>query len=706
MKRIFLFAVVAGLGFQAMEAPGQTPPWYLATGLPVTDTDADGIPDAWEKRTFSDPAAADSSLDRDGDGLTDLEEFSFGSDPRTASTMGDGWSDKEKRDTGMDAVFRVTPAVSLAQWLGWLGWSAATWQTQTATTAEGFAYTYVNFVYNTQPYSAAGGTADFWLVTRTDRPAWLTVGDVRTTNSFPVRAGASRFHLRAAYGGPVALALDPHPGTLAGLPGASNGLWICEMRVEPFRTNTVVFSDGETPSVPGAPDSVDGLLLLTSSAGSAVHSLTSPPPRVTLQPLRMTACAAALGNGGWYCLCASEPSCDWPDYAMAGCDAVSMAMNGVDGGTPILSKEDARDIYAARYPSIECTVTQTLSNAVYPFIYGTVIFPFRQCEAHGGVSGAEQSLPLHEPEYSDYSLCNGIGCVCDGGPHWVVGFSHGLVNTRNLTHPEEAVNDKAIHHCLGVVWTNQPINLTNLCDSYGLNLGILAAWDADGKQLQSSALDPGAEPPDLEPTIFRVKMLQASNPNIVWDQMFIVVNNHNTKTRFAEWASAWSISTNRQWLQELPAAYGSLSNRVGSTEFYDPEPQETNLWAGITTPGKFYHHTSKYEMRSLPTIPNHYGHQTCYSTNGILVTTGAGAGTADFISPQYDKTSHRDIDVLPFIRAIQIDGNPCKGAPLATMIPAYLTHAIIYQGEHMGLYLYCRPPIPNERPILSPGTCP
>ena len=215
----------AAAGLLAAVLPGRAAlsQWYQDAGLPAADTDGDGIPDAWESRTFGDPAAADSGLDRDGDGLTGLEEFVFGSDPRTPGTMGDGWSDREKRDAGLDAGFRVTPAVTFAQWLEWLEWDAEDWLTQTATNAEGFAVSYGGFVCNNAPYSDTNlnATVDFWLVTRTDRPAWLTVGDALTTNCFPVRAGVGRARVRAAYGGPVSLTLDPLPGTLAELPGAA-----------------------------------------------------------------------------------------------------------------------------------------------------------------------------------------------------------------------------------------------------------------------------------------------------------------------------------------------------------------------------------------------------------------------------------------------------------------------------------------------------
>ncbi|MDD2600452.1 MAG: hypothetical protein PHO37_14715 [Kiritimatiellae bacterium] len=92
---------------------------------------------------------------------------------------------------------------------------------------------------------------------------------------------------------------------------------------------------------------------------------------------------------------------------------------------------------------------------MYPFIYGKVIFSFRQCEAIGGIRGAEQSLPWHTPGYSDSSFCTAVGCTCDDGPHWTIGFSHSAVNTCFTgRHPEESEEDKRYHHCLGIVWYN------------------------------------------------------------------------------------------------------------------------------------------------------------------------------------------------------------------------------------------------------------
>jgi len=48
----------------------------LAAGTPCTDSDADGMPDAWETLNGFNPSdSSDGRADADGDGYTNLEEF-------------------------------------------------------------------------------------------------------------------------------------------------------------------------------------------------------------------------------------------------------------------------------------------------------------------------------------------------------------------------------------------------------------------------------------------------------------------------------------------------------------------------------------------------------------------------------------------------------------------------------------------------------
>ena len=56
-----------------------------------------------------------------------------------------------------------------------------------------------------------------------------------------------------------------------------------------------------------------------------------------------------------------------------------------------------------------------------------------------------------------------------------------------------------------------------------------------------------------------------------------------------------------------------------------------------------------------------HGHQACYDANGFLITTGVAAGSADFVAPtkRGGFIGHQAEDVHPFIRALQLDGNPC-----------------------------------------------
>lgn len=122
------------------------------------------------------------------------------------------------------------------------------------------------------------------------------------------------------------------------------------------------------------------------------------------------------------------------------------------------------------------------------------------------------------------------------------------------------------------------------------------------------------------------------------------------------------------------------------------------MWGSPHPINSYLHHDAKYEMRSGP-VSGGYGHQATYNTNGILIELSIAAGTADISAPFYANDvlrpgwTHLEQDVKPFLRALQLDGNPVH----PTDIKRNLNRPCIYKGDKTGKYVEKRPVLPTGK---------
>jgi hypothetical protein len=347
-------------------------------------------------------------------------------------------------------------------------------------------------------------------------------------------------------------------------------------------------------------------------------------------------------------------------------------------------------------------VTQTVANAVYPFLYGRVVFSFRQCEAVGGVRGAEQNPPWHTPDYDDSSLCGGIGCVCDDGPHWFIGFSHSAVNTRNLSRLKTGNEDvDTTEHCLGVVWsTGGKIDLFSLLAANHWSFKDDLHFTSDNLTVNDNGeLVFGGIPEDMAPSISLVKLHYTPNQDTdqVFDKLWVVVNRPDTETRFNNW---YAQNVDIGWTTNLPPPLANITINIsnGATNAVDPEPNLFGgLWGSPHSISSYLHHDAKHEMRSGPVAGGH-SHQATYDEDGVLVENPIAAGTSDISAPYYANGIVRGVgtfkhlkeDVQPFFRALQLDGNPVH----PTDVNRNLNRPCIYKGSNTDRYIERRPVLP------------
>ncbi len=252
-------------------------------------------------------------------------------------------------------------------------------------------------------------------------------------------------------------------------------------------------------------------------------------------------------------------------------------------------------------------------------------------------------------------------------------------------------------HCIGLIWSSGgSFNLGALIGSGANEIKDKIYFKANGELCENKVLKfDNFKPGSLKPDIYYVTM---HYPNIdrPLDALWVVVNSPAALTKFNAWVSE---NTNTSWIANLPKPFASITIQNGSP--VDPEPPTATNGIGqwdaphAINRSSYLHHNAVWEMRT--TLPGSCGNQATYDENGNLIRSTIAAGTADKNAP-YDETGsarknfkHVNADVHPYIRALQLDGNPVRITGMSVNFPFGISRPCLVQGNFTETYLRLRP---------------
>ncbi len=284
-----------------------------------------------------------------------------------------------------------------------------------------------------------------------------------------------------------------------------------------------------------------------------------------------------------------------------------------------------------------------------------------------------------------------------------------LLAATVVTDSHLARADAVVTHCIGLVWKDGgEIDLFSLLHENHRPYANLLSFSSSNSELPVTAggvLSFGKkDPKDLKPEVSLIQLHYKPTPNtdIVFDRLWVVVNRSDAQAIFDAWYTA---NSDISWTENLPKPFAKISlatnQATGVVLPIDPEHGAPDKWGAPHVFNSFLHHNAAYEMRSHP-IPGGHGHQAMYDAAGKLIIEPIAAGSADLFAP-YKKNEkakksrkHRDHDVYPFIRALQLDGNPVQkiGKIVGIDAPQNLDRPAIYKGINTDKYTERRPVLP------------
>jgi hypothetical protein len=300
----------------------------------------------------------------------------------------------------------------------------------------------------------------------------------------------------------------------------------------------------------------------------------------------------------------------------------------------------------------------------------------------------------HEPRIETEIVTFGSNCPVATNINAVIGFSHDKVNTRNLPiiYTSDS-RDSNTDHCVGVKYKSTlEINLLDYVDNKFDKFTNNIYFKCNGIKVNGNIISNIEHPREFNPTFLYIELCY-NEPAISLDSLWLTIYSPDDFDKYNNWIIE-ELNRGTNWLNTLPAVYEEMID-IGNLNANWNKTTPIN-------PNSYMHHHATYESRSYP-VEGKHGHQATYDSNGNLIRDGIAAGSADFFSPKgaFDEETelHRNIDVYPFIRAAQQDGNPVRPSNatdlLINIIPTRFSRPCIYQGQNLETYFKYRPALPS-----------
>lgn len=676
--------------------PARTiPAWYTALGYSTTDTDGDGIPDVWEKWTRTNPNVDDSNLDPDGDGVCNYDEFLNQCDPMCGDTDGDGYSD----------FIEINGMASGKSWFNPLVRASYDYVESDDNSNgvpdrwedSGYPYGYVDvngdgLTDNVTFPQVSYDNFDVLVKITTTRPALLTWG---VGTGYVVQPCTNlEMRLRLTVDDITDLKL------LGALPDdEADGLWYSKMeiswpngRVQETERNRVRLADGTTVDCENMNGEFRGEINATQS------SLTS---RFVHKWLYFNGWSCGCWEHGglnaigyldytnvvppftWY-VNGNEACTTNSDFITAG-----LVYDYWDGFLPITVTCRASE--TNEYTRLPIESSDTVDIGHCPPSVTNIVGAAWEPNSH---TNATDHLPRpkeeHRYRFTDY-------CPWTYEVTYCVGWDHAKVHTRNLS---RILVEDNIDHCIGIIGEeDDEIDLSDYLNNDSKEILGLLKFTVNGTNANGHLLVVDEEPSDLNPSIYEVNVL--SMDDVVLDRMWLVISSQDARETY----DVWKVNENNiEWTNILPKPFATLAIATNFMGSVVPDTANVIRWNKPDRLNRhsYMHHDAVYEMRSIPVEGGH-GHQATYNAQGTLIVNTIAAGTADRFAPEsiWNKSiqKHRLHDVLPYIRCLQLDGNPIltdnKTGLLTDAIPTRFTRPCIFQGQETDAYLVRRPIIPT-----------